>query len=46
MKAFIEGFDYEGKAMLGYLDEPFEFILDHHSLQVFIKPEYLEKKRF
>ena len=43
---FVEGFDYEGKAMLGYLDEPFEFVLDDFTLRDVFKPEYLEEKRF
>ena len=43
---FIEGFDYEGKAMIGYLDEPFEFVLDDFTVEDVFKPEYLEKQRF
>ena len=45
-KDFVKGFDYEGKAMLGYLDEPFEFVLDDFTLRDVFKPEYLEEKRF
>ena len=46
VKDFVKGFDYEGKAMLGYLDEPFEFVLDDFVVEDVFKPEYLEEKRF
>ena len=45
-RLFISGFDYEGKAMLGYLDEPFEFVLDDFVVEGVFKPEHLEKTRF
>ena len=42
----MKGFDSEEKVMLGYLDEPFEFILDTRFLENIFKPEFLETKRF
>lgn len=41
---FIKGFDCGCKAMLGYLVEPFEFVLVDRGLEIFLKPECLEKK--
>ena len=46
VKDFVKGFDYEGKAMLGYIDEPFEFVLDDFVVEDVFKPECLEKQRF